>query len=184
MKKTLMVVSILLVLLVAFSVVGLAFAQTPTPQPANPFGGRGMMGGRGQRSQSGTYGTGMMGRGMMGGSGPIRVYMVQALADELGLKVEDLQARITAGETPWQILQAEGLADEQVVETMTKVHATALDAAVAAGAITQAQADWMKAQMASRMQWQLENGAGMGFGGCLGRGFRPQVSPQATQPAS
>lgn len=81
-----MVVSILLVLLVAFSVVkGWRLRKHPPPN-LPVFWRKGMMGGRGQRSQSGTYGTGMMGRGMMGGSGRSRVYMVQALADELGLK--------------------------------------------------------------------------------------------------
>jgi hypothetical protein len=166
MKKILIAGAAVLVVLAALSAAGLAYARSQTPPP--PYGvGRGGMMGAG-------YGAGMMGgRGMMGGAGTgmmgsstygsMHTYMVAALAEELGLTVEDVQSRIEAGETPYQIAQAQGLTDEQTVDLMERAHDAALAAAVAAGALTQAQADWMDQHM--EQMWQ--NG-GAGFGPCRG----------------
>ena len=164
MKKLLMAGAVGLVVLVALGIAGFAYAQSQTP-PA-PYGaGRGMMGGFGSgmmagRGMMGGYRSGMMGNG---GYGPMHEYMVAALAEELGLTVEDVQSRIEAGETPYQIAQSQGLTDEQIRDVMEQAHDAALDAAVAAGALTQEQADWMDQHM--EQMWQ--NG-GAGFGPCHG----------------
>lgn len=154
--------------------VAYAQASTPvSPVPSNSSQGnyQGMMGGR--RGRTGGYG--MMGGGMMtnGSYGPMHTYMVQSLADQLGLKVEDVQSRIQAGETPYQIAQSQGKTDNEIKTLMQTAHDEALKSAVAAGVITQAQADWMDQHM--EQMWQ--NG---GTGGCPGGMWG---NPQATQPA-
>jgi hypothetical protein len=113
-----------------------AQAQTPTA-PGYPYG---MMGG---------YGMWGGGFGMMGGYGygPMHTYMVEGLAEALNLQPEDLQKRLEAGETPWQIAQSQGLSNEQIQQVMLEAHDKALDAAVKAGFLTQQQADWMDQHM-------------------------------------
>jgi hypothetical protein len=108
-----------------------AYAQSQTPNgPGYPYG---MMGGF----------------GMMGGYGygPMQTYMVDGLAEALNLQPADLQKRLTAGETPWQIAQSQGLSEAQVQQAMLEAHDKALDAAVQAGFLTQQQADWMDQHM-------------------------------------
>ena len=136
---------------------GTAYAQSQTPPvPDYPYG---MMGG-----QYGGYGM-MAGYGMMGagGYGPMHEYMVAAFADALNLTPEDVQSRIDAGETPWQIAESQGLSEEQTQQLMLDAHDKALDNAVEAGLLTQEQADWMDQHMES--MW---SGDGAGFDGCHG----------------
>ena len=174
MKNKWLIVGISIVALLGLAFGGLvwagtAYAQSQTP-PATGYL-RGMMDGYrtpgGYSSQSGQYGGyGMMGGfGMMGaaGYGPMHDDMVDALAEALNLTPEEIQSRIEAGETPWQIAQAQGLSDEEIQQLMLDAHDKALDAAVEAGTLTQEQADWMDQHMES--MWSAD---GAGFGGCHG----------------
>lgn len=173
MKKFLIIGSILGAVLIALGVVGFAFAQSQTPQPATPDGGWGMMG----SGRYGMQGSGMMrgGRGFgQGAYGPMHTYMINALAEKLGLSVEDLQAKIDAGERPYDIAKAAGLTDEQIQSLMEQAHDEALKAAVAAGALTQEQADWMDQHM--EQMWQ-GGGPGRTGGGCPGMGGRWSNQP-------
>jgi hypothetical protein len=162
MKRTWIIVVISVAALAALAIGGLvwartAYAQSQTPNaPGFPYG---MMGG-----QSGGYGM-MGGYSMMGAGnyGPMHQYMVEALAEALKLTPEELQARIAAGETPWQIAQSQGLNQDQIQQLMLDAHDKALDKAVQAGLLTQEQADWMDQHMES--MW---SGDGAGFGGCHG----------------
>jgi hypothetical protein len=116
-----------------------AYAQSQTPAtPGYPYG---MMG-------SGGYGM-MGGYGLMGGYGygPMYTYMVDGIAEALNLTPADLEKRLEAGETPWQIAQSQGLSYEQIQQAMLEAHDKALDAAVKAGSLTQEQADWMDQHM-------------------------------------
>ena len=107
---------------------------------------------------------GPYGQGMMGGyDTAMYEYMVTGLADALNLSPEDIAARIQAGETPWQIAQAEGFSDEQIEQAMQAAHDQALQAAVDAGELTQEQADWMDQRMES--MWSGDYNS---FGGCHG----------------
>jgi len=150
MKKAILIFAGIFVLAAVFAVTGFAYAQTQTPP-------------------SGDTGWGMMGRnahGMMrgAGSGPLHDYMEEALAEKLGLTEAEIEEKLASGETMWSIAQAQGLTDEQISDLMLSARAEALKAAVAAGVITQEQADWMSQRM------QQMHGAGMGAGGC-GAGF-------------
>lgn len=154
MKK--LVLSIVIVAFIAIAAFGSAsyvFAQTATPPtPGSGYGGR-MMGGG--------YGGGRM----MGSStdldqdGPMHDAMIAAFAEKLGVSVDDLNARLAGGETMAQIAASKGYTVEQFQSLMTEVRSSAIDQAVKAGTLTQAQADWMK-----------QRGAGMMAGG--GRGMR------------
>lgn len=145
MKKTLLIVT-LVVLALGVLGVGAAFAQGQQP-PIGPA---------------------MMGYGY----GPLHTYVVEAFAAELGLSVDEVNQRLLNGETMYQIALAEGVAESDIPALLTRVHETALAAAVADGVITQQQADWMLAHMQN--MWQ--NGHGIGncpmYGGAGAQGGR------------
>jgi hypothetical protein len=95
------------VLVLALGLAGLAFAQTPTPEPDQAPGfGPGMMGG---------YGRGMWNRAA-GQFGPMHEYMEQAWAKALGLTEEELEQRLEAGETMWQIAEDLGFSQEEFAD--------------------------------------------------------------------
>ena len=143
MKKTILIVG-LVVMAVAVFGVGVAFAQGITP-----YAGHGPM--------------------MQNGGGYLHTYMVSALAEKLGLKVEDVNARITAGETMYDIAIADGVKAEDFPARMIEVRAQAVSAAVKDGIITQEQADWMNSHGMGRGGYgtgdcTMQNGTGTGYG--------------------
>jgi len=171
--------------IVAHSALGLtgiayAYAQTPTPPSFTPGSGYGpgMMGGRGGGMRGGMMGGGMMGGyAQTGEYGPMHDEMVSALAGALKISVDDLNAELTAGKTMWQVAEAKGLTAEQFQSVMLDARKVALDKLVAAGTITQAQADWML----SRMQGGFGQG-GANPNGCPG-GMGGRGQRWNTQPA-
>lgn len=122
MKKTVLVIA-LVVLALGVLGVGAAFAQDTTP----PVVGRGSM------MQNGT-------------SGPLHTFMAIELAKKLDLNVNDINTRLAAGETMYDIAISAGVTAEEFPALMTEVRANAMDAAVKANVITQEQADWMKSR--------------------------------------
>ena len=134
MKKTILIVGLVVAALTVFGV-GAAFAQGPAP-----YGGNGPM--------------------MQNGGGYLHTYMVTAFAEKLGLKVDDVNTRLAAGETMYDIAIADGVKAEDFPALMVDVRTAALDAAVKDGVITQAQADWMKSRGFG------QGGYGMGTGNC------------------
>lgn len=164
MKKFLVAGVILLVVVLLAGAAGLAYAQSQLPPAQTPGYGWGMMGGfRGRGNGSGF---GMMANGAYGG---MHEYMINALASALNMKPEDLQSQISAGKTPYQVAQEKGLSDAQIREVMEKTHDEALKQAVAAGAITQQQADWMD----QHMEQMWTNSFGPGGSGCPMLGETP-----------
>jgi hypothetical protein len=155
MKKIFLTGGLLVLLVLALGIAGLAYAQSETPP--YPGYGPGMMGGRGG---------GMMGGGFSGEYGPMHTYMIEAFAEALGLTPEELQSRRDAGETLWQIAESLGFSQDEFGQLWVDARTDALDQAVADGVITQEQADWMNQHMAGRQ------GAGYGPGssGCMGGG--------------
>ena len=134
MKKTILIVGLVVAALTVLGV-GAAFAQGPAP-----YGGNGPM--------------------MQNGGGYLHTYMVTAFAEKLGLKVDDINTRLAAGETMYDIAIADGVKAEDFQALMVEVRTAALDAAVKDGVITQAQADWMKSRGFG------QGGYGMGTGNC------------------
>jgi hypothetical protein len=130
MKKTILITALVLMALVVTGV-GVVSAQGGNP----PNGGR----------------------GMHDGQGAMHTFMVTEFARELGLNVNDINTRLTAGETMYDIALSAGVKAEDIPAIMQKVRAAALDAAVKANVITQEQANWMKSR-------------GFGQGGMYGNG--------------
>ncbi len=92
--------------------------------------------------------------------GPLAGYMIDSLADALGLTPDELQTRIQAGERPEEIAEAQGLDADEARELLSQARADALEQAVADGVITQEEADRM-----------LECGGDHHHGGRFGGGF-------------
>lgn len=168
MKKTILILSLLAVVAATLGFSVTAYAQTPTPTtPANPaygFGGRGYRGGLGQ----GAAGTGIA-------AGVLHDDMVAYIAGKLGLTVDELNNRLNAGDTVGQIANEKGLTLSEFRTLMLEARSQAIDKAVAAGTLSQAQADWMK-----------QTGAGVSAGGMgrgMGRGMRGGGQGQYSNPA-
>jgi hypothetical protein len=120
------------------------------------------------------------------GGGILHPYFVAALAEKLDLTVEDVNARITSGETMYQIALDEGIAVEDIPALLLEVRTAALKQAVADGVINQKMADWMLQRMQPRGQSGLGSGtcqmggtgAGSGRrGGMMGGGRFHQTNP-------
>jgi hypothetical protein len=135
MKKT-FVIAFVLAAMVGLLAAGVAFAQDDNP----PFGDR----------------------GPKDGSGLLHDYMSEAMADALGMTVEELQASHDAGGNFSDLALAQDLTEEELSALMQDARTTALDAAAKDGVITQEQADLMKERGAGR--------GGSGNGVCDGSG--------------
>lgn len=135
MKKTILITALVLAALAVVGA-GVAFAQDETP----PY----------------------TGYGMMNGGGVMHTFMVIEFAKKLDLNVNDINTRLAAGETMYDIALSAGVTAEEFPAVMTEIRANALDAAVAANVITQEQADWMKSH-------------NMGYSNCTGTGPQGQA---------
>jgi hypothetical protein len=93
------------------------------------------------------------------GAGLLHEYTEQALADELGVSLADVEAAFDAGTTLCQFALDNGIAAEDLPAFLKDVRSAAIAAALADGVITQVQADRML----------LFPGRGLGHGG-MGRG--------------
>ena len=186
MKKILFIGVIISLVLILVGGVGLVYArvrnldnpanvtvitrqqQVRPGQPYNYDPG-GMMNGYGPGGMMNGYGPG----GMMGGRGDnfergygiMHDYMISAFAKAVGLTVDEVNTRISQGETLTQIANAQGFTGDKLTQLISQVHKAALDQAVADGAITQAQADTMLEHM--------NNYTGPGFGPGFGAGNCP-----------
>jgi hypothetical protein len=113
-----------------------------------------------------------MGQRMMNrfaGIDQMHEYMQQAMADQLGLTVEQLEERHANGETFWQIAEEQGLTVEEARQLKLDARSAALDQMVADGILTQEQADLMKERSGQMMN-------GHGRGGCMGGQNAPDGS--------
>jgi hypothetical protein len=135
----------------------------------NGYGPGGMMGRRGKN-----VGPGMMGgRGFAQGEGIMHGYMLSAFAGAVGLTVDEVNTRLTEGETLKDIAVAQGTSKDQLPELITQVRQAALDLAVADGVITQDQADLMVERM--------NQYSGQGFGTGFNMGDCPMFDGDETQ---
>ncbi len=130
--KRLVVVAVLVSVLAAVVLAGTALAQGTVP-PSNggwACPGVGMMGSR-------------------GGFGGMNSWA--GLPDEvetlLGMTAEQIQAERLAGKSLVEIAASKGVGEETLVSTILNAKKADLDALVAAGTITQAQADFMYDRM-------------------------------------
>ncbi len=85
--------------------------------------------------------------------GPLHTYLLQAFAEKTGLSVDQVNAQLATGKTLAQIALDQGVKQEDLSTFLLEVHKLALDKAVAAGAITQQQADWMYQRLQQGKLW-------------------------------
>ncbi len=136
MKKTILITGLVILALGVLGV-GAVFAQDETPPV--PYGHGAMMNN--------------------GVSGPMHTFMTIEFAKALDLNVNDINTRLAAGETMYDIALSAGVTAEEFPAIMTQVRTAALAEAVKANVITQEQADWMTSR-----------GGNMGTGNCTGTG--------------
>ena len=142
--------------LAAGPVVG-RWAQQTAPQQGAPTTGACPMGGQG----------GMMGRPSWAGQPD----EVEAL---LGMTDEQIQAARQAGQSLAQLAQSKGVSEDKLIDTILTSKKAAMAEAVAAGTLTQAQADLMIARMTSMVKTMITRtttGPMGGQGGMMGRGM-------------
>lgn len=152
MKKTILIAALVVLALGVFGV-GAVLAQDGTP----PFSGHAPM------MQSGSMGV-------------MHTFMVTEFARKLDLNVNDINTRLNAGESMYDIAISAGVSAEEFPVVMAEVRANALGAAVKANVITQAQADLMKSHGFGQ--------GGMGIGDCSvqgGNGQRGMMNGWGTQ---
>ena len=104
-------------------------------------------------------------------TGLLHEYMEKALAEKLGIPLATVETRHDAGTTLYQIALDNGIAEADMPAFMLEVRTTAINAALADGVITQAQADRMLQARGFGMGRGMMRG-GMGSGTCNGTGIR------------
>ena len=181
MKKLVFALAIVATLVVALLSTGNVFAQgTTPPTPQTPGSGVGLGNGLGRGGAMGNGGMrGGAGMGIAGtGQGLLHDAMIAVFAQKLGISVDDLNARLTKGETMAQIASSKGLTAEQFTALMSDARTQAIDQAVKAGTLTQAQADWMKQRQGRMMGGNAGRGAGRGMrGNAADCPYFPQTNP-------
>jgi hypothetical protein len=117
-----------------------------------------------QADQMNSFQEGKQGRQQQ--MGALHNYMEAAIAAEFGLTEEQLEQQHAAGKTMMDLASELGLKVEDFEAKMTAARTKALEQAVADGAITQEQADWMQQHMGPKGMM-----GGFGKGGCKGGGM-------------
>ena len=117
---------------------------------------------------TGSGGTGGHGAGMRGAWGGPNNSLVAVVAQVLAVDKAELFPDLVAGQTLAQIAEAHGVSLDTIVDAVLAPRVTWLNQAVAAGRLTQAQADTMLASMRTNVTAQLTavhtpNSSGMGF---------------------
>ena len=113
MKKTILIAALVLAVVAVVGVgAGAVFAQDVTP----PYGEHGPM---------------------MNGEGPLHTFMVVEWAKKLDLNVNDINTRLAAGESMYDIALSSGVTAEEFPAVMTEVRTNAVNAGVTANVITQ-----------------------------------------------
>jgi hypothetical protein len=173
MKKLLIAVIVVAVVAVAgFAVFNVVQAQTPTEEPETVTPrGFGFHGNRGGGMLRDTLGEGWM-----------HDEMIAAFSAKLGISAADLEARIDAGETLWDIASAEGMTVADFSAARQEAREKALDQAVSEGKLTEEQAELMKTRT-GRGGMGMMRGDCTGDGPMGGRGWRGQGRGQQVTPA-
>jgi len=129
-------VAVLALGLAAFGGAAIASAQTATPTPTTPNGGLwpGHLDGLGPRGPVDANGQPLFDEATR----------QSIMAEALGLTVDELKADLAAGKTPPQIAQEKGLDEATFKANLQTARNKVLDQFVAAGKLTQAQADAIK----------------------------------------
>lgn len=155
-RLTIFILALSLVGVMALGFTAQASAEELTPlYPGNGGGGNGG-GGGGNGRGAGTTGTpagtstGVPLNMSINLNGALDDYMTAAIADGLGINVDELIARQAAGETLVEIGLSLGFDTQAVLDLRDAARIAALNQAVADGILTAEQADWMISRMDNR----------------------------------
>lgn len=156
--------------------IGTSFAEDPTPTPA-------------AQAQQWQRGPGH-GAGVRQGAGFGFQALSGEVADALGMTADQIRAERLAGKSLAEIAAAKGMSEDKLVELMLAARKKLLDQRVAAGTLTQAQADAAYTQMQARVKDGIErtevgpnrpaDGVGLGLG--WGRGAQAGTMADYGQP--
>ena len=83
--------------------------------------------------------------------------LLETASDVIGIDTEALRAELKAGKTLAQIAASKGIAKADLVAKLTEASAKKIDAKVADGKLTQAQADAIKAKLNERIDAAVES---------------------------
>ena len=158
MKKIVYTIVIVAVLAVALGTTGMVSAQSDAPQAATP--GTGYSFGAGNRGARGN-GMGLQSTAPRTQDGILHDAMIAVYAEALNLSVDELNAKLAAGETLSEIAFAAGLSVEDFFALKADARAQAIDQAVADGLLTEQQADWLKTRGAGQMRGIGSRGTGL-----------------------
>ncbi len=108
------------------------------------------------------------------------------VTDLLGLTADQIRTLRAEGKSLAEIAATKGVSEDALVAAILKAHQDAVNAAVTAGRITQAQAELVLENMELRIRAMVTSssigpfgmGPGMGFGGCRGA-IGDDVTPAA-----
>ena len=148
MKKTIIIIGMVLMLTAAAVGVSTASAQAETPTEVltrTEFHGRG--------------------HGRTNGGHILRPYMEAAMADALSMSVDELQAAHADGLNSWDLALAQGISESEIRDLLFTARNEAISAALNDGVITEELADALR----SRFLQMIEYGSGNGT--CDGSGF-------------
>jgi hypothetical protein len=129
-------------------------AATTAARDAGTYPYRAFIGGRmGAFQQDGV--------GRLGVGGKLHDNVFQAVAESLNLSANDLESKLADGQDLAEIAQEQGVAEEDLPSLIEEARSNALAAAVADGALTQQQAEWMlEHPMRLRMLAGMRGGRG------------------------
>lgn len=154
--------------------VGVAIALAPAALAQGPGGGYGrgpMNGGHGRGQMGGQMGGN--GRGQMGG----QQSLVAVAAQQFGMQPTDLVAQLQGGKTIAQVAAEKQVALDTIVDAFAATRQARMAQAVAAGRLTQAEADarlaTLRANVTARLSqpWSPQGpGAGAGYADADGDG--------------
>jgi hypothetical protein len=106
--------------------------------------------------------------------GVLHDYIISAFAKAVGLTLDQVNTRLANGETLRQIAIAQGFSGDKLTQLATQIVKDAINQAVSAGVITQAQAD--------KLLERLNNNPGFGFGFDFGFRNWPYWNNRQSQP--
>lgn len=120
------------------------------------------------------------------GHGGFRMHLgSEVLTDALGVTEDELRTALQEGKTIAEVAEAEGVALDAVIDALVAEHETHLDERVAAGDLTQAQADERLEGARERITAMVngERPERPAFGGHRGFGRRGGMGPMGTTAA-
>ena len=135
--KVFVLAAVLIIAILSFSVVSPVFAVAPLSSGSGNGGG-----GNGNQGATGT-GTGVPVEQSINLDGALNDLLHANLVAALGIRTEDLTARLDAGETFSAIALSLGFDSAEISDMLVQARADAFAQAVAEGLITQEVADWL-----------------------------------------